>query len=71
LIVHKYLKPSFSNYLSSGQSDYDKHNTYGGIIMPQQRLEDFPDISSLWNTKEGLSASDEVNSKKEKRSPQK
>ncbi|MFB0563300.1 MAG: hypothetical protein ACETWM_19030 [Candidatus Lokiarchaeia archaeon] len=54
LIVHKYLKPSLDNYHNAGQSDYDKHNTYGGIIMPQQRLEDFPNVSGLYNTREGL-----------------
>ena len=54
LIVHKYFKPSLSDYINSGQSDYDKYNTYGGLVMPQQSLEDFPNVSTLWNTKEKI-----------------
>ncbi len=36
LIVHKYLPPSIKgDNINAGESDYDEHNTYGGIVMPQ------------------------------------
>ncbi len=36
LIVHKYLPPSIKgDNINAGESDYDEHNTYGRIMMPQ------------------------------------
>ena len=35
LVVIKYLRPSIKTK-NAGESDYDEHNTYGGIIMPQE-----------------------------------
>ncbi len=36
LIVYKYLLPSIKgDNINVGESDYDEHNTYGGIVMPQ------------------------------------
>jgi len=34
LVVHKYLRPSIKSQ-NAGESDYDEHNTAGGIVMPQ------------------------------------
>ncbi len=54
LIVYKYLKRSLPEELNSGQSDYDKYNTYGGIIMPQGDLSSAPAYAQIFNTKEGI-----------------
>ena len=54
LVVYKYLKRSLPKELNSGQSDYDKYNTYGGIIMPQGDLSSAPAYAQIFNTKEGI-----------------
>ncbi|MCP4230033.1 MAG: exo-alpha-sialidase [bacterium] len=50
LIVYKYLPPSVEGFSNAGESDYDEHNSYGGIVMPQTEDGEF----RLYNTKEGL-----------------
>jgi hypothetical protein len=51
LIVHKYLRPT---RMSGGQSDYDEQNTYGGIVMPQRDISDYPEVFQMFNTKERI-----------------
>ena len=51
LIVLKYLQPART---SGGQSDYDEQNTYGGIVMPQRDVADYPYVFQIFNTKEKI-----------------
>lgn len=50
LIAYNYLPPSVEGFSNAGESDYDEHNSYGGIIMPQTEDGRF----GLYNTKVGL-----------------
>ncbi len=62
LIVHKYLPPSIEgDNINAGESDYDEHNSGGGIIMPQIDVNKGIDKKSLtvldfqmYNTNEGI-----------------
>lgn len=54
LIVIKYIKRNLSGNINSGQSDYHKHNTYGGIIFPQADLDSAPAVAQIFNTKEKI-----------------
>lgn len=59
LIPHKFLRPSIKSP-NSGESDYDKHNTYGGIIMSQADISQLKkgsnpiefEIFQIFNTRE-------------------
>ena len=52
LIVYKYISPSI--FTNAGQSDYDEHNIYGGIVMAQANLQDMPEVLQIFNTNEQL-----------------
>jgi len=54
LIIHKYVKQGMANKLNGGQSDYDAHNTYGGIIMSQADISSSPKIGQIYSTKEKI-----------------
>ncbi len=55
LIVHKFLPPSILlPRNNAGESDYDEHNTYGGIIMPQGDPSSFPRLGQIFSTKERI-----------------
>jgi len=54
LIPYKYFKRSLPGNINSGQADYHKYNTYGGLIMPQADLDSNPRIAQLWSTKENI-----------------
>lgn len=51
LVVIKYLKPLLT---TGGKSDYDEHNTYGGIVMPQLNFAAYPEVFQIFNTKEKI-----------------
>jgi len=55
-VVSKVLKPSVPEEIggNSGESDYDKYNAYGGIIMSELNAKELPKAAALYNTKEGL-----------------
>jgi len=50
IIMHKYLESRLPGRLNSGQSDYDTHNTAGGIIMPQTDMSLHPAAAQIYNT---------------------
>ena len=54
LIAYKYIKRSLPGELNSGESDYDKYNTYGGIIIPQADIGSAPAYAQIFNTKEKI-----------------
>lgn len=54
IVITKYIKRGLPGKLNSGQSDYHKHNTYGGIIMPQADLDSFPKIGQIFSTKQKI-----------------
>ncbi len=54
LVPHKYFKCSLPRNINSGQADYHKYNTYGGLIMPQVDISTSPINACIFNTKEGI-----------------
>lgn len=38
----------------AGQSDFDEHNTYGGIIMPQMNMSAAPEVFQIFSTRERI-----------------
>jgi len=54
LIVYKHLKQDTQKRLNGGQSEYDKHNTYGGIIMSQADILSAPKVGQIYSTKEKI-----------------
>ncbi len=50
LVIHKYLAPSLDSP-NSGESDYDKYNSKGGIIFSQKNDAEFPEVFQVYNTK--------------------
>jgi hypothetical protein len=48
LTVHKYLMPSIESP-NAGESDYDEHNTNGGIVMAQQDNSGLKPLRNPWN----------------------
>jgi uncharacterized protein YxeA len=54
LIPVKYFKRSLKGNINSGQADYNKFNTYGGLIMSQADVSSAPKIGQLFSTKEDI-----------------
>ncbi|MBW2046205.1 MAG: hypothetical protein JRI96_15205 [Deltaproteobacteria bacterium] len=55
LIIHKLLLPSIMPPRNNaGESDYDEHNIYCGIIMPQGDPNSFPRMGQIFNTKQRI-----------------
>ena len=56
LAIHKHLReqPDKLPRLDAGQSCYDEHNTYGGLIMPQMIMKAAPQVFQLWSTRQSL-----------------
>lgn len=54
LIPYKYFKYSLPRNINSGQADYHKYNTYGGLIMPQADLSAAPKYGQIYSTREGI-----------------
>lgn len=52
LMLHKYLPPAI--IANAGESDYDKYNTCGGIIMPQANPKDYPKIMNIYSTNQRI-----------------
>ena len=36
--------------MGAGQSDYDEHNTAGGLIMPQFNVHGYPQVFQIYST---------------------
>ncbi len=55
LIVRKFLQPSLKGLGNSGVASYDTQNTYGGIIIGQVGILNYPDvIFEIFNTKQRI-----------------
>jgi hypothetical protein len=53
LKIAAYFPPQPSilfNPAGAGQSDYDEHNTGGGLIMPQFNVHDYPRVFQIYST---------------------
>jgi hypothetical protein len=43
-------QPSILSGLGAGQSDYDEHNTEGGLLMPQFNVRAYPEVFQIYQT---------------------
>lgn len=59
LVVRRHILPqsAFLSDRGGGQSDYDEHNTYGGLLFPQLNIPAYPKIFEIFNTKQTLTES--------------
>lgn len=55
-LVARHILPQggFMSDRGGGQSTYDAHNTYGGVIFPQINVPKYPKVFELFNTREKL-----------------
>ncbi|OGS22406.1 MAG: hypothetical protein A2252_02350 [Elusimicrobia bacterium RIFOXYA2_FULL_39_19] len=53
LIVYKFLAESLPDWNSAGESDYDEHNSNGGILMPQTSTTT-AELFQIFNTHEKI-----------------
>lgn len=51
LILIKHID---DNLLKGGQADYDQQNSYGGIVIPQEDLDYYPEVFQLFSTKQKI-----------------
>jgi hypothetical protein len=56
LIVHKHLReqPEYLSRGGAGQSCFNEHNEYGGVIMPQVIMKDAPQAFQMFSTRQSL-----------------
>lgn len=53
LLVHKYLPvsvPLIAGHVNAGESSFHRHNTAGGVVMPQSDIDSAPALGQLFNT---------------------
>jgi hypothetical protein len=43
-------QPSILSGPGGGQSDYDEHNTVGGLLMPQFNVNAYPEVFQIYQT---------------------
>jgi hypothetical protein len=43
-------QPSILSEHGAGQSDYDEHNTEGGLLMPQINVRAYPEVFQIYQT---------------------
>lgn len=51
LVILKHIR---SNSPDGGESDYDEHNTYGGIVYPAMNPRAFPEVAQVYSTREWI-----------------
>jgi len=54
LIPIKYLKRSLFGPWHAGQGDYDEHNVYGGIVIPQADVFSAPAMGQIFSTRQRI-----------------
>jgi len=56
LVIHKHLReqPETLSKLGAGQSCFNEHNEYGGVIMPQAIMKDAPQAFQMFSTRQFL-----------------
>lgn len=51
-IVIKWIKTM--SKLKGDQGDYHEHNAYGGVVMPQLNVGEYPEAFQIFNAKEKI-----------------
>jgi hypothetical protein len=56
LVIHKHLReqPEYLSRGGAGQSSFNEHNAYGGVIMPQVILKGAPQAFQMFSTRQSL-----------------
>jgi len=54
--VQKHLReqPEHPSRGGGGESCFDEHNTYGGLLMPQMIVKDAPHVFQIFSTHQSL-----------------